>query len=190
MVIMVFLFGLLAVIPFFDLPAAIFFTAIISISVVLSSTAGFLQTFTIALAPKYGSSAITSYMAGSALCAIGVSALQVFTAYTSTGVERSDLDSASRSAMVCFATAAMASVLTLISFHVLVGGVHDFRCYDHEDSVNQLASERTRLITSNIEPASRSSPNVTTLRNYRTHFRCNFAIFYSGVVTLVCLSAA
>ncbi|CAE6443574.1 unnamed protein product [Rhizoctonia solani] len=99
------LFGFLAIVPFFDLPATTFFTAIISASVMLAAAGGLLQTATITFAPVYGPSAITYYMAGSALSAVGVSALQVFTASTSNAIELPSADSSSWSATVCYATA-------------------------------------------------------------------------------------
>jgi hypothetical protein len=153
----------------------------------LSSAGGFLATSTITLAPKYGPSAITSYAVGSALSAVGVSVLQVFTAYTSAGFELPNIDSTSWSATICFTAATLLLLLTLIFYRVLTEGDSAVRYHDLMDSTYFPASERTRLLESSLEPISQSPLHISASQNHETQFGCNFAIFYAGVVTLVCL---
>ncbi|KAH7345654.1 nucleoside transporter-domain-containing protein [Rhizoctonia solani] len=179
------LFGFLAVVPFFELPATTFFVAIISASIMLAAAGGLLQTATITFAPVYGPSAIAYYMAGSALSAVGVSALQVFTASTSNPIELPSVDSSSWSATVCYATSTLLVTLALISFHLLTITSPEFNLDNDKGYSDLPISETTRLLESAInsplppplQPSRAKSDN-------RWRFGCNFAIFYAGVVTL------
>ncbi|CAE7169256.1 unnamed protein product [Rhizoctonia solani] len=182
MVALTFLFGFLSIIPFFELPATAFFFTIMSTSVILAAAGGLLQTATITLAPAYGPSVITYYMAGSALSAVGVSALQVFTAYTSKSIELPSIDSASWSATICYATSTLLVTLALISFHILTATSSEFNTKNYSDLP---ISENTRLLESILD-----SPILSTQETDKAHlsnrwrFGYNFAIFYAGVITL------
>ncbi|KAG8736021.1 hypothetical protein FRC10_009871, partial [Ceratobasidium sp. 414] len=149
----------------------------------LAAAGGFLQTSTITLAPKYGSGAITSYMAGSALSAVGVSLLQVATAYTSTGITLPDIDSASWSATICFMTSAMVLVLTLVLFRALGQEHYGFdRPESYKDfGVETPPSERTRLIR---QRAQTPRIQIAQLESPARYYSCSFAIFYAGIITL------
>ncbi|KAG8697097.1 hypothetical protein FRC08_006736 [Ceratobasidium sp. 394] len=191
-IILISLFAFLAVIPFLVFSPPVFFAVALSTSSLLAAAGGFLQTSTITLAPRYGSGAIASYMAGSALSAVGVSVLQVATAYTSTGITLPDIDSASWSATICFMTSAMVLALTLVSFRALgrendgFGGPGSYKDFD----VGTPPSERTRLLRSRSQLLLRT-PRIQTaeLEYPATYFGCSFAIFYAGIVTL-CLFPA
>lgn len=177
------LFGFLAIIPFLELSPIHFFITIILTCSVLASSCGLLQTSTVALAPRYGTSSITSYMAGSALSAVGVSVLQVFTAYTSTGLDLPGMGSATWSAVVCFATAALLCLATLVAYRVLIGDELEVGCDDFKDIGDVPVSEHSRLLGSSVEPAFPPPLRAPSSR-HRSAFGLNFAVFYSAVVTL------
>ncbi|KDN40211.1 hypothetical protein RSAG8_08274, partial [Rhizoctonia solani AG-8 WAC10335] len=177
------LFGFLTIIPFFELPATAFFLTIMSASVMLAAAGGLLQTATITLAPAYGPSAIAYYMAGSALSAVGVSALQVVTAYTSNTIELPSVDSSSWSAIICYATSTLLVTLALISFHILTITSFEF---DNSKGYSDLPiSETTRLLESILDSPILSSQETNKAQpSSRWRFGCNFAIFFAGVITL------
>ncbi|KAG9123265.1 hypothetical protein FRC07_015172 [Ceratobasidium sp. 392] len=186
------LFAFLAVTPYITFTPTAFFAVTLFTSGLLTTAGGFLQTSTITLAPKYGSGAIASYMAGSALSAVGVSVLQVVTAYTSTGITLPDIDSASWSATICFMTSAMILLLTLVLFQAV--GVESYR-FNRFDSYKDLGietppSEQTHLLRRRSQSALRTPQTQTTRTNSpTTYYSCNFAIFYVGIITL-CLFPA
>jgi hypothetical protein len=180
------LLAFFSILPSLSLSTSAFFTATLVASALLASTGGFLQTSTITLAPKYGSSAIAAYMSGSALSAVGVSALQVATAYTSTGIELPDMDSASWSATICFMVSATITVLTLVSYRALKSYDHDFNplISSVDLSVEIPPSERTHLLRQRSQPSLSQTQN-TLLEHDKTHYSCYFSILYAGIVTLV-----
>lgn len=184
------LFGFLAILPFLSLSASAFFGVTLLTSGLLASAGGFLQTSTIALAPKYGPTAITAYMAGSALSAVGVSALQVVTAYTSSSIELPDLDSASWSATICFIISAMILVLTLVSYRALKPKEGLARFKSPQDLCIEIPpSERTRLLPPCSQPSPPQMPQNVQIESPDTHYSRDFAIFYAGIITL-CLFPA
>ncbi|KAG8686987.1 hypothetical protein FRC11_008015 [Ceratobasidium sp. 423] len=179
------LFGFLTIVPFFELPATAFFITIISASVMLAAAGGLLQTATITLAPAYGPSAIAYYMAGSALSAVGVSALQVFTAYTSNAIELPGVDSPAWSAAICYATSTLLVTLALISFHTLATAAPGVKSDNSKDFSDLPISESTRLLESALDsplPSPQQTNRIQSCNRWR--LGCNFAIFYAGVVTL------
>ncbi|KAG8762659.1 hypothetical protein FRC12_008932 [Ceratobasidium sp. 428] len=190
--ILIWLFAFLAIIPYLTFSPPAFFTVALSTSSLLAAAAGFLQTSTITLAPKYGSGAITSYMAGSALSAVGVSVLQVATAYTSAGITFPDIDSASWSATICFMTSTMILVLTLVSFRAL--GIENSQ-FDEPKTykgfeIEEPPSERTQLLRRRSQSVLRTPQDqITQMGSPSTYDSCNFAIFYAGIITL-CLFPA
>ncbi|CAE6439553.1 unnamed protein product [Rhizoctonia solani] len=177
------LFGFLSIIPFFELPATAFFLTIMSASVMLAAAGGLLQTATLTLAPAYGPSAITYFMAGSALSAVGVSTLQVFTAHTSNSIDLNlpSVDSPSWSATICYATSTLLVTLALVSFHILT-----ITSPDNSRGYSDLPiSETTRLLDSILESPVLSAQEVHKSQpGDRWRFGCNFAIFYAGIITL------
>jgi hypothetical protein len=186
MLTLIIVFGFLTIIPFFDIPVAAFFGTVISASGLLAVAGGLLQTATISLAPVYGPSAITYYMAGSALSAVGVSALQVFTAYTSDSIELPSIDSPSWSATICYATSTVLVVLSLVSFHLLATNSSDLKSVDSKDYRDLPISERTRLLEPTFDsplPVPQKTDSAQSFNDWR--FGRNFAIFYAGIVTLV-----
>ncbi|CEL63194.1 Equilibrative nucleoside transporter 1 OS=Rattus norvegicus GN=Slc29a1 PE=2 SV=3 [Rhizoctonia solani AG-1 IB] len=185
MLTLIIVFGFLTIIPFFDIPVAAFFGTVISASGLLAVAGGLLQTATISLAPVYGPSAITYYMAGSALSAVGVSALQVFTAYTSDSIELPSIDSPSWSATICYATSTVLVVLSLVSFHLLATNSSDLKSVNSKDYRDLPISERTRLLEPTFDsplPVPQKTDSAQSFNDRR--FGRNFAIFYAGIVTL------
>ncbi|CAE6501631.1 unnamed protein product [Rhizoctonia solani] len=179
------LFGFLTIIPFFELPATAFFLTIMSTSVMLAAAGGLLQTVTITLAPAYGPSAIAYYMAGSALSAVGVSALQVFTAYTSKTIELPGVDSPAWSATICYATSTLLVTLALIFFHILTVTSSGFKPDNSKDYSGLPISETTRLLEPILDSSILSTQEIHKIQpSNRWRFGCNFAIFYAGVITL------
>ncbi|KAJ1302076.1 hypothetical protein OPQ81_000909 [Rhizoctonia solani] len=185
MVALTLLFGFLTLVPFFELSAIAFFLIIIFVSAMLAAAGGLLQTATITLAPIHGSSAITSYMAGNALAAVGVSALQVFTAYTTDTIELPGVDSASWSATICYATSTLLVTLALVSFHLLSSTSPEFKSNNSKGYSDLPISETTRLLESALDSRLSTPQRTNEARSYnRWGFGCSFAIFYAGVVTL------
>ncbi|CAE6406283.1 unnamed protein product [Rhizoctonia solani] len=185
MLTLIIVFGFLAIIPFFDIPAAAFFGTVISASGLLAVAGGFLQTATITLAPVYGPSAITYYMAGSALSAVGVSALQVFTAYASKNIELPNIDSPSWSATICYATSTLLVTLSSVTFYVLSTNTSDLKSANSKDYTDLPISESTRLLDSTFDPPlpiPRKNDSTQSFNDWR--LGRNFAIFYAGIVTL------
>lgn len=177
------LFGFLTSIPFLELSPTLFFGAVVFICSILASWSGLLQTSIVSFAPQYGTNAITSYMSGNALSAVGVSVLQVFTAYTSTGLELPDIDSASWSAVVCFATAALLCLVTLVSYRVLTEDELEVGCHGFKNADDIPVSEHSRLLGSSFESTFPSPSRIPT-SPHRSNFGINFAAFYSAVITL------
>ncbi|QRW23360.1 Nucleoside transporter [Rhizoctonia solani] len=184
MVTIIIVFGFLAVVPFLDVPVVSFFGAVIVASGLLAVAGGFLQTATMTLAPVYGPSAITYYMSGCALSAVGVSALQVFTAYTSNNIELPNMDSPSWSATVCYATSVLLVTISLISFHILATNTPELKLSSSKDYSGLPVSENTRLIECPVDPTAISRKTRATETFTRSGFGRNFAVFFAGIITL------
>ncbi|KAF8755373.1 Nucleoside transporter [Rhizoctonia solani] len=180
MLTIIIVFGFLAVVPFLDVPVVSFFGAVIVASGLLAVAGGFLQTATMTLAPVYGPSAITYYMSGCALSAVGVSALQVFTAYTSNNIELPNMDSPSWSATVCYATSVLLVTISLISFHILATNTPELKLSSSKDYSGLPVSENTRLIECPVDPTAISRKTRATETFTRSGFGRNFAVFFAG----------
>ncbi|KAF8699926.1 Nucleoside transporter, partial [Rhizoctonia solani] len=184
MVTIIIVFGFLAVVPFLDVPVVSFFGAVIVASGLLAVAGGFLQTATMTLAPVYGPSAITYYMSGCALSAVGVSALQVFAAYTSNNIELPNMDSPSWSATVCYATSVLLVTISLISFHILTTNTPELKLSSSKDYSDLPVSENTRLIECPVDPTTISRKTSATETFTKSGFGRNFAVFFAGIITL------
>lgn len=185
--ILIALFMFLSTVPAITLSPPVFFAVALLTSGLSAAAGGFLQTSTITLAPRYGSGAIAAYMAGSALSAVGVSALQLVTASTSISIELPEMGSASWSAAICFATSAMLLVLTLISYRAMVATDREYRSFDDTKDLGSPApilSERTRLLRQPSHTSLLQTRQPTRTEDSRTHYSHSFAVFYAGVVTL------
>ncbi|KAF8595515.1 hypothetical protein BDV93DRAFT_514915 [Ceratobasidium sp. AG-I] len=158
-----FLFAFLSIIPFLTLSPPAFFAIALVISALTAAAGGSLQTSTVTLAPRYGPGAIASYMAGSALSAVGVSALQLVTASTSTSIELPNMGSASWSATICFAVSAILLALTLVFYRAMVATNRKYEPFgDTKDICDSLPIFRCHQPHKLIEQKTRVRIMVTT----------------------------
>lgn len=161
-------------------------------SALTAAASGFLQTSTVTLAPRYGPGAIASYMAGSALSAVGVSVLQLVTASTSTSIELPNMGSASWSATICFAVSAILLVLTLISYRAMVATDRRQEPFDDTKDTcieSPIISEHTRLLGQPSHLPLPPVPQLNIMEDPGARYGYDFSVFYAGVITLVSYSA-